>query len=81
MYKLWAFLMRFCAGISLWFSPIITKEFNRFSTGGEGVDDGHPDGLTDGSNDVWMEGSFPRELDFWEFRSSNTPGYFHHEFS
>ena len=46
-----------------------------------GVTDGLPGGLTDESDDVWMERNFSMALGFWEISYSNTHGYFHHEFS
>ena len=51
-----------------------------FSADGDGVDDILPGGTTDGSDDVQMEGNIPK-MDFWEFLSSSTLGYFHHGFS
>ena len=41
------------------FLPIITGNFNRFSADSDGVTDGLHDGLTDESDDVWMERKFP----------------------
>ena len=41
------------------FSPTLLGNFNSFSADGDKVMDGLPDGLTDKSVDVQMEGSFP----------------------
>ena len=46
------------------FLPIITGKFNRFSAGAR-VTDRLPDGSTDKSDEVQMEGNFPRK---WSFR-------------
>ena len=61
------------------FLPIVLGIFDGFSADGDGVTDRLPDGSTDKSNEVHMEGNFPR---IWtlEILSSNAHGYFHHEF-
>ena len=42
------------------FLPLLPGIFNGFSADGDGVTDGLPDGSTDESNDVHMEGNFPK---------------------
>ena len=41
------------------FSPIIPRDFDQFSADSDGVDDRLPDGLTDESNDAWINRSLP----------------------
>ena len=54
------------SGIScMFFSPLLPGNFNGFPADGDRVIDVLPDGLTDESNDVWMEGNFPWS---WTFR-------------
>ena len=42
----------------MFFSALLPKNFNGFSADGDKVTDGVPDGLTDESDDVWMERNF-----------------------
>ena len=42
------------------FLPMIKGNIDGFSADGDKVMDGLPDGSTDESDDVWMEGNFPR---------------------
>ena len=46
-------------------SPLLLGIFARFSADSDGVNNGLPDGSTDESNDVWMEGDIPGT---WTFR-------------
>ena len=54
-------------GFSLYFSLLIPGNFDGFSADSDGVDDVLPDGLTDESDDVQTEGTFPRSWTFMNF--------------
>ena len=47
------------------FSPLLLGNFDGLSADGDGATDRLPDGSTDKSDDVWMEGNSPR---IWTFR-------------
>ena len=54
-----------CRSFTTFFSPLLLENFNWLSANSDGVIDRLPDGSTDESNDVWMEGNFPMN---WTFR-------------
>ena len=49
-----------CRLFTTFFCPLSSGNIDRFSAGGDGVDDGLSDGSTDKSYDVQMEGNFCR---------------------
>ena len=55
---------------------MITVDFYGFSADGDGVTDGLPDGSTDKSDDVWMEGKFPVKWTLGKFHTGILMGIF-----
>ena len=58
------------------FSPLLPGNFDRFLADGDGVNDGLPDGLTDESDEVQIEGNFPGIGTFRKFGPGILMGIF-----